>query len=136
MNTKGKSRWAMAAALSGMVLVAACEGSNLFDTQAAQNTEPRVQVFAPASVFAGDTVTVNLSATAPLNIQRIEVSMRGAVTKDTLILTAAVPSMNAVLKVGTPAVLPTDMVLISAQVADLSGRLSRTAADTVMVLTN
>ena len=136
MNTRTTSRWVMAAALCGVVLSAACEGENLFDMQANPNLTPRVEVFAPDFVYAGDTVSVSLSATAALNVQRISVEIRGAVTKDTVITTAAAPCVNAIVMVATPLVLQANMMLINAQVTDVSGRLSRAVADTVLLLTN
>lgn len=136
MNTRTTSRWAMATALCGVVLLAACEGENLFDMQANPNLTPRLEVFAPDFVYAGDTVSVSLTATAALNVQRIAVEIRGAVTKDTVITTAAAPSVNAIVKVPTPVVLPANMLLINAQVTDVSGRLSRAVADTVLLLIN
>ncbi len=132
MNSKNLS-WRLGILLGGVVLLAACEGENLFDNQANPFIEPQVELFAPDFAFAGDTIIVNTTATAALNVQRIVVIMRGAVNKDTLINAGNTRTASGALKVGVPAVPASNVILISAQAADASGRLSRQIADTVQI---
>ena len=135
MNMKRTARWSALAALCGVVLLAACGGDNLFDAEQNPYIEPQVDVFAPDFVFAGDTVIVNVTASAALNLQSIAVIMRGAVNKDTLITTGSLRAISSSVKIGVPLVPTSNAVLISAQAADATGRLSRPAADTVQVFT-
>lgn len=135
MNMKRTARWSALAAVCGVVLLAACGGDNLFDAEQNPYIEPRVDVFAPDFVFAGDTVIVNVTASAALNLQSIAVIMRGAVNKDTLITTGPIRASSSSVKVGVPTLPSNNTMLISAQAVDASGRLSRTAADTVQVFT-
>ena len=134
MNTKRTSRWALAAALCGAAGLAACGGDNLFDMQANPNVQPTVSVFSPAFVSAGDTFTVNVQATAALNLQSIAVQVRGAVTKDTLIVSAPARTATASLRLTVPAVPTSTSVLINAQAVDVHGQASPQAADTVLVI--
>ena len=132
MNSS-KLNWRFGAVLCAALMLGACEGENLFDNSSNPFIEPKVELFAPDFAFAGDTVVVSLTATAALNVQRIAVVMRGAVNKDTLINTGAVRTASGAVKLGIPALPPSNMVLISAQAADASGRLSRAATDTVQI---
>jgi hypothetical protein len=134
MKTR-KLSFRIGALFCGALVLGACEGENLFDNQSNPFVEPRVEVFAPDFAMAGDTVIVSLTATAALNVQRIAVVLRGAVNKDTLISTGQVRTASAAVKIGVPSLPPSNIVLIAAQAADQSGRLSRQVADTIQVFT-
>ena len=133
MNSR-KLSWRLGAMLCGALMLGACEGENLFDNQSNPFIEPDVAVFAPDVVLAGDTVIVSVSATAALNVQKIFVSMRGAFSKDTTIQTAALRSVSGSVKFGLPFIVPDNEIVIAAQSADVSGRLSRVRSDTIQVV--
>jgi hypothetical protein len=122
------------AVLCGAVMLTACEGENLFDNSKNPFIEPQVEVLAPDVADGGDTILVNVSASAALNVQRMLVSMRGAVSKDTLIITGAVRTASANIKVFVPFVVTSNEIIINAQVADVSGRVSRLLSDTILVV--
>jgi hypothetical protein len=135
MKTKKISRWGIAAALCGVALVAACEGENLFDADSNPFIEPRVSLFAPVFAEPGDSVTVSLQASAALNLQSIAFVARGAVTKDTLIITPAARAATGSVKLGIPASPATSTVVVSAVAIDARGQASTAATDTVLIVT-
>jgi hypothetical protein len=77
---------------------------------------------------------VSFGATAALNVQKILVSMRGTVSKDTTIATAPTRSAAGSVKVALPFVISSNELIITAQSGDMSGRLSRVEQDTVQVV--
>jgi hypothetical protein len=133
MNTR-KLSWRFGAMLCGAVMLTACEGENLFDNSSNPFIEPDVAIVAPDVALAGDTVIVSVGATAALNVQKIVVSMRGTVSRDTTIVTAPTRSATGSVKVALPFVISSDQLIITAQSSDVSGRLSRLRQDTIQVV--
>lgn len=133
MNSIKPWRWG-AVALVSAVMLTACDGENLFDSDQNPFLEPRVSVSGPDGAFAGDTVAISLSATAASNVTRIDVSIRGAANKDTSITTTAAPSVSAVVKVALPAILTDTLLFVTAQASDAQGRVSKVRADTLVVI--
>ena len=60
----------LGALLCGAALLTACDGENLFDNSENPFITPQVQVLAPDVVEAGDSLTVNILASAALNLLR------------------------------------------------------------------
>lgn len=121
------------ALISGFVLLTACGGENLFDADQNPFLEPRVSVSGPSGALAGDTITIAVSASAAINIQRIDVSIRGAVSKDTLIAPTPALSVFGSIRVGIPAVLTDTLIFVAAQAVDARGRASKVSMDTLTV---
>ena len=135
MNWKKPWRWGSFALIAGITLLAACDGENLFDSDQNPFLEPRVSVSAPSGAFAGDTIGIAVSASAAVNIQRIDVSIRGAVSMDTSVTpTPAAPSVSALVKVGLPEFLTDTLIFVQAQAVDAQGRVSKVRADTLTVV--
>lgn len=124
----------LGAVLCGAALLAACEGENLFDNESNPFIEPRISIVAPDVAEAGDTIIVSFGASAALNVQKIVVSMRGTVSKDTTLVTAATRSATGSVKVALPFVISNDQLIVTAQSGDVSGRLSRLEQDTIHVV--
>jgi hypothetical protein len=72
-----RARWSPAAILAGVLLVCACEGSNLFEGGVSEEP-PRVFLTVPTSVDAGEVLTVQVTGTAPRGVGVIEVRFTGA----------------------------------------------------------
>ena len=135
MNSMKPWRWGSFALISGIVLLAACDGENLFDSDQNPFLEPRVSVSAPSGAFAGDTIGISVSASAAVNIQRIDISIRGAVSKDTSVTPSpAAPSASALVKIGLPEFLTDTLIYVQAQAVDAQGRVSKVRADTLVVV--
>jgi hypothetical protein len=117
-------RWG-AVALVSAVMLTACDGENLFDSEQNPFLEPRVSVSGPSGAFAGDTIGISVSASAATNVSRIDVAIRGAVNKDTSITPAPAQNVSAIVKVALPEFLADTLVYISAQAADAQGRVSK-----------
>jgi hypothetical protein len=126
-------RWG-ALALVSAVMLAGCEGENLFDSDQNPFLEPRVSVSAPSGAFAGDTIAISVSAFAATNVSRIDVSVRGAASKDTTISTPATQNASAVVKIALPEFLTDTLIYVAAQAADAQGRVSKVRADTMVVV--
>jgi len=133
MNSS-KLSWRLGALLCGALVLGACEGENLFDSESNPNIEPQVAITAPDVVSAGDTVTVGVSASAALNVQKIVVSVRGTVSKDTVISTSLARSASANVKLALPYVISSNEMIVTAQAADVNGHVSRLRMDTVQVV--
>ena len=127
-------RWGAGALLASIVVLVACDGENLFDTDNNPFITPQIQVSAPDGAFAGDTIGIAVSATASVELATIAVSIRGAITKDTTVITASQRSVSALVKVGLPAILTDTLIYISAIATDRNGNVSKVRADTVSVL--
>lgn len=132
MNSMKPWRWGALALVA--VMLTACDGENLFDSDQNPFVEPRVSVSGPDGAFAGDTVAISVSATAATNVSRIDVSIRGAANKDTSITTTPAQSVSAVVKVALPAILTDTLLYVTAQASDAQGRVSKVRADTLVVL--
>jgi hypothetical protein len=124
----------LGALICATALLTACEGENLFDNSENPFITPHVQVLAPDVVEAGDSIVVNVSASAALNVQRMVLSMRGAVSKDTVITTGGQVSASANVKAIVPYIVSSDMIIVTAQAADIAGRLSSVLTDTIFVV--
>ena len=118
-------------ALFGLV---ACEGDNLF-TGENSASRPRVDVIAPAVILSGDSFQVRLDAQAPRGLSRIDLSLTGAMQRDTSYLVPGT-SANAspVFRYRLPDLFVGDMMIILARVVDKAGVSSPPVADTVTAI--
>jgi hypothetical protein len=114
-------------------LLVACDGSNLFDNEQNPFITPRLTLSVPDGAFAGDTIGIAVSATAANDISSIDISVRGAVSRDTT-LTVSGRSVSANFKVALPEILTDTLLFVTAVARDVSGNVSRTRTDTVSVL--
>jgi hypothetical protein len=135
MNLNRMSRWRLGAGalLTGIVLLVACDGSNLFDNEQNPFITPRLTLSVPDGAFAGDTIGIAVSATAANDISSIDISVRGAVSRDTT-LTVTGRSVSATFKVALPEILTDTLLFVTAVARDINGNVSRTRTDTVSVL--
>src|SRR5688572_20429912 len=86
-DTEARTRNVRASFSVGLLALAlgvlgACEGDNLFsgDNNLAQ---PRNTVTGPEVLIAGDSFSVRVDAVAARGISRVDIALRGALTKDT-----------------------------------------------------
>lgn len=135
MNLNVMNRWRLGAGalLMGIAMLVACDGSNLFDNETNPFVTPRLTLSVPDGAFAGDTIGIAVSATAANNITSIDISVRGAVTRDTT-LTVSGRAVSATFKVGVPQILTDTLLFVSAVAKDINGNVSRARTDTVSVL--
>lgn len=127
-------RWGAGTLIGGIVLLVACDGSNLFDSEQNPFLTPQINLSAPSSAFAGDTMVVSVSAASAVNISSIQVSVRGAAQKDTTITVAPARSVSASVRIGLPTILTDTLIFVAAQATDQNGNVSKVRADTVSVL--
>lgn len=73
-----RARWSSAAVLAGVMLIGACEGSNLFEGGVAEDPPRVTSLTAPTSVDAGELLTVQVTGTAARGVGAIEVRFTGA----------------------------------------------------------
>ncbi|MGQ0815917.1 MAG: hypothetical protein ACT4O1_15915 [Gemmatimonadota bacterium] len=134
LNRLNTWRWGAGALVAGIVLLVACDGSNLFDAEQNPFLTPRVSLSVPGGAFAGDTIGIAVSATSAVNIASIAVAVRGAVSKDTTVAVSAARSVSAVVKVGLPQILTDTLIFVFASATDANGNVSRVQSDTISVL--
>ncbi|MGQ0560985.1 MAG: YncE family protein [Gemmatimonadota bacterium] len=127
-------RWGAGALLAGIAVLLACDGSNLFDNEQNPFLTPRVSLSAPAGAFAGDTIGIAVSATSAVNVTSIDVSVRGAVSKDTTVAVSPARSVSAVVKIGVPEILTDTLIFAAAVAKDQNGGVSRVQVDTIRVV--
>jgi hypothetical protein len=72
------ARWSLAAILAGVLLIGACEGSNLFEGAVSEDPPSVTSLTAPTSVDAGALLTVQVTGTAARGVGAIEVRFTGA----------------------------------------------------------
>lgn len=127
------SRWqgAALALLTGALVIGACEGDNLWSGNS-ESAQPKVVgIVAPSPVYPGDTIQVQVSAYGSRQIASIQLSLGGAVTRDTSV-TIASPSASVVASVSLalPNFFTDTLLLIRAVAYDKTGAASRMRSDT------
>lgn len=127
-------RWGVGALISGIALLVACDGSNLFDAEQNPFATPRVTVAIPDGAFAGDTIGIAVSATSAQDISSIDIAVRGAANMDTSVTVTTGRSVSATVKVGLPLILTDTILVVSAVAIDKSGNVSKVRSDTATVL--
>jgi hypothetical protein len=135
MNWTKPWRWGLAAITGSIVLLAACDGENLFDSNRNPFIEPRVGIIAPDTAYTGTSINVQFAAAAPMDINRIDVIVAGALTIDTTFSPSPADSVNATLALNVPPSVTVPMLIIAAQAFDTQGRSSTIRQDTVWIAT-
>ena len=108
-----------------LLFAGACDGDNLF-SESATDLQPRVTSLSVPDAAAGDTARVSVEAYALREVAEIVLSLRGAVTLDTVV--AIEPPSTTVAKViavGIPSVPPDNQLLVQARAIDTFGKTSR-----------
>jgi hypothetical protein len=127
------SRWRLAAGtLLGVAILSACDGENLFDPEENPFTELHVTLSGASGGVAGDTLRFLVSGDAPTSLSRFDVSVRGAVVKDTSLL-ATGRQASGTVKLVLPAALLDTLLYVSARAVDQVGNASAMVGDTFIV---
>src|SRR5688500_16259465 len=105
---RGLTNWArtrigLTVLAASVIGLAACEGDNLFGDST--TTQPRASVSGPATVEPGDTFQVRVDAFAPRGVARVDISLRGAVNRDTSFIGGTAAVESPVFKFVAPSVL-------------------------------
>lgn len=122
----GRSRLAVLGAAAVLAVgLAACEGDNLY-TGEGPSFDPRIlEIAAPDTVFAGDTVAVRVDAAAARAIEQIVVSVSGAATVDTVVkLDEPKQQVAQVVRIGIPQLVQDTVLRIKAFAIDAVGATS------------
>ncbi|HEY0671554.1 MAG TPA: hypothetical protein VGD27_04755 [Longimicrobiales bacterium] len=117
--------------LSTVVVLGACEGSNLFEEagRGGIGSDLSIDVTGPATATRGDSVTVAILAQATAGLQFVRITASGAITRDTTVTTSA---LVYAVNMRFPTVVGGDTVLvIGATARDRLGR--DTGRDSVRV---
>jgi hypothetical protein len=128
-----RARWSPAAILAGVLLIGACEGSNLFEGGVSEEPPRVTSLTAPTSVDAGALLTVQVTGTAGRGVGAIEVRFTGAAV-DTVtesfsgLNTSETMSASATVSQGAGT-----QVTVTAFVDDINGTSSQFEIRTVTV---
>lgn len=123
---RGRSGRAAVLALAVVAAgLAACEGDNLYSGEGPSFNPRILEISAPETVFAGDTVSVRVDAAAARNVEQIIVTARGAANIDTVVTVDEPKQQIAqVVKIGIPALVQDSLLRITARVIDAVGAKS------------
>lgn len=78
LGRRALARWSATGVIAGVLLIGACEGSNLFVGGVADDPPRVTSLMAPSSVDAGAVLTVQVAGSAPRGMRFIEVRFSGA----------------------------------------------------------
>ncbi|HEX2165884.1 MAG TPA: hypothetical protein VHG09_01480 [Longimicrobiales bacterium] len=129
---RGRLAVRAAAAFAAAVLVAGCEGGNLFEGEVAEEG-PRIELTVPTSVEEGETFTVTVRATAPRGVQFIDVTVVGDPTGGQRFDDYDGISQVEIETVSLTASSTSSTMTIEAFVQDVNGRNSATERATIQV---
>jgi hypothetical protein len=128
-----RARWSTAGILAGVLLIGACEGSNLFEGGVAEDPPQVSAMTVPTSVDAGALLTVQVTGTAARGVGTIEVRFTGAAV-DTV--TESFSGLNIVETMSASATVSGGVgttVNVTAFVRDINGTNSQFENRTVAV---
>lgn len=112
-------------------LVAAC-GDNLYSPE---SSAPRASVSAPEVVLPGDTFYVLVDGFAPRGAARIDLSLRAAIQRDTIMILYSYPPMVAQrFRFIAPAAFSDQVLIVNARIFDKRGVNSGPASDTAIAV--
>jgi hypothetical protein len=128
------ARWSATGVIAGVLLIGACEGSNLFEGGVADDPPRVTSLTVPTSVDAGEVLNVQVSGSAPRGIRFIEVRFSGAAT-DTVRddFNGSNPSTGNTTASVTVGQSGTGSVMVTAFVQDTNGTNSQFETRTVTV---
>jgi hypothetical protein len=122
-----------AGVLAAVLLIGACEGSNLFEGSVTGESPEITTLAVPGSVSSGESFSVQVTGRAPRGVRFIEVRVSGAAT-DSI---RDVFDGNNLTEFTSVDVIPTlaagSQVLVEAYVQDSNGRNSPVREATVIV---
>ena len=128
---RGRRLGAVVALLSGAIL-GACQGDNIW-SNTSETMAPRIVGIAlPSVAYAGDTLTVQVSAYGPRQIASVEVALAGATAIDTAVTVSPAVNVSQTFKIVLPVFLSDTALIVRATAHDKSGQISRMKADTLL----
>jgi hypothetical protein len=133
IRARGRMLRYTAMALAAVVVIAGCEGSNLFEGEVAEEGPSISSLIAPTSRASGEAFTVQVTAIAPRGVQFIEIRVSGAATdsiRDEFDGTREIESTSLSV-IGSSAA--GSQVSIEAFVRDMNGRNSPIERRTVTI---
>jgi len=117
-----------------LVALIGCNGDNMFSGENS-TSRPRVDVIAPAVVLSGDSFQVRLDAQAPRGLARIDLSISGALFRDTSVLVpGAGNTASPVFRYRLPDLFAGGIMVVMARVVDKAGVSSPAVVDTVTAI--
>ena len=122
-----------ALSLATIAVLLSCDVSDVFDPNQNPLVLPQVMVTTPDGLTAGDTARVAVSAFAVLHLTRLEVNVRGAIVRDTVLAIEAQQQTSLQLKLALPVTLPDSMLYVTATATDIHGQVSKPRADTTRI---
>ena len=122
-----------AGVLAAVAVIAACEGSNLFVGEVAEEAPEISTLLVPASVETGETFTIQATGVASRGVKFIEVRVSGAATDSVRAQFDGTRSTETVTLPVTASAALGSQVVVDAFVQDLNGRNSGTRRATVTV---
>jgi hypothetical protein len=128
-------RLVRAAAGAGAIALfaGACEGSNLFEGEVADEPPRITGLVAPAFVDVGSTLTVDVTAVAQRGVSFVEIRYTGAATDTDRIGFDGTDAAVLASSVLTLLQAADSLLFIEAVVEDVGGRISAAVRDTVRV---
>jgi hypothetical protein len=129
-----RARWSAAGILAGVLLIGACEGSNLFEGEVTEDPPRVTSLTVPTSVDAGALLTVQVTGTAPRGLSFIEVRFAGAAV-DTVTESFSGLDTAETMSASTTVDGIGTQVVVTAFVQDVNGSNSQLESRTVTVNT-
>lgn len=136
MGTRSLLRGAATTALSCLIVLAGCEGDNLFDGGSVSQGPPRIlSVDVPATTTEGATLTVRASAQASRGLASVQLDVAGATELSQTVDVTGSPSeaSTATFTVTLPSVVVDTTLTLRLTAFDQTGRASETVTRTVAV---
>jgi hypothetical protein len=119
---------------AGLVLVAACEGDNVWSGDSADARPQVTNLALPQVAFAGEKLSVRVDAVASYGVAQLVLSMRGAVNTDTTVTIAtATPRLSQIVQFTVPTAIQDTVLLVQAAVIDTRGAVSGSKDGSVVV---
>ncbi len=117
---------------ASLAVLGACEGDNLFSGDSSL-AMPRASVAGPDFVLAQDTFFIRVDGFAARGVTRIDLALRGAISRDTSVTYAAgtSTSVSQVFAFKAPGFFADTVLVASARVTDKVGSSSPLKSDTV-----
>jgi hypothetical protein len=131
-GTRGRLTARAAGVLAAAVLIAGCEGSNLFEGEVAEEP-PRVELTVPTTVESGATFSVTVTATAPRGVRLIDVTVVGDPTGSRVFDDYPGTTQQEIETFSLTASSSSATMTIEAFVQDVNSRNSATARATIQV---
>jgi hypothetical protein len=132
-RARGRALQPLAGALAAVLLIAACEGSNLFEGEVAEEAPEITALTAPSSVDSGEPFVVQVTGRASRNVRFIEMRVSGAATDSVREQFGGQNQTETLSRSITASSAIGSQVVIDAFVQDVNGRNSSNRRATVTV---